>query len=91
MVFNLLVNLYFLVSLVIPYWVQIGMNHISPHPLMMTPLLSFIYTFKGKSGHELARIIHQDDLINVLLLSEILIIITWVLVNHQLLTKKLPL
>ena len=61
MEFNLLVNLYFLVSLVIPQWAQISMNHTMPHPLMMTPLLSFIHTSQRKSGHESAQITHQDN------------------------------
>ena len=61
MVFNLLVNLYFLVSFVISHWAQTSTNHTLPHPLMMTPLFSFIYTPQRKSGHKLAWITHQDN------------------------------
>ena len=63
MVFNLSVNLYSLVSLIISHWVWIGMNHTLPHSFtMMSPLLWSIYiSSKERVGTNQHQLPHQDN------------------------------
>ena len=54
MIFDWLISIYFFVCSVFSHWVWISMNHTLPHPLMMTPPLSFIYTFLRKEWAQIS-------------------------------------
>ena len=47
-IFDQLISLYFFLSFIISLWVQIGMNHTLPHPIMMTMLINYMNTLLNK-------------------------------------------